>query len=294
MVDIIDTVHVFAPERTPEMMEAIGALRAELAYEFGEDCYDLNSGSLHRFLMARNLDLAKAKAMARNAIMWRQRRAPRRVRVVDIEPEAVTGKCYNPGFDRHGRPVLVLDNTKENTWNIDQNMTHLAWQMERCVRQMGGGVQKILVFIKLEEFAFRTIPPLAVTKETIQMLSNYYPERLGHCVLFKGPRVFSMFFDSVKHFIDRKTASKAIVVKGNTRVGSVNDNMLIDLIGDDWRTLTGVNQPVYNPGCSPGYDHAKEWLKVQEEEQRWLQSEAEAAEARGSSIADGDTAGAEA
>jgi hypothetical protein len=42
--------------------------------------------------------------------------------------------------------VLVFDNTKENTWNVDTNMRHLAWQMERCMRQMdaaGQGVQKV-------------------------------------------------------------------------------------------------------------------------------------------------------
>jgi hypothetical protein len=47
---------------------------------------------------------------------------------------------------------------------------------------------------------------------------------------------------------------------------------------------------VHAPGCSPGYDHGKEWDKVEEEERAWLERQA----ARPSAVAgDPSAAGAE-
>ena len=43
---------------------------------------------------------------------------------------------------------------------------------------------------------------------------------------FSNAQVFSMFFESIKHFIDAKTASKAVVVSGDSSEGTPNDRML--------------------------------------------------------------------
>ena len=51
------------------------------------------------------------------------------------------------GKDRWDRPVVVLDNTVENTRNIDDQMLFLAWNLELAIRDMPSHVDKYLVFI---------------------------------------------------------------------------------------------------------------------------------------------------
>ena len=53
-----------------------------------------------------------------------------------IEKEALTGKTRIGGFDRHGRPVVVLDNTVENTNDPVEQMRFLMFNMELSIKSM--------------------------------------------------------------------------------------------------------------------------------------------------------------
>ena len=52
-----------------------------------------------------------------------------------IRKENSTSKMYTSGFDKQGRPVLVMRPRDENTHDFDGNMKHLVYQVrtERCV-----------------------------------------------------------------------------------------------------------------------------------------------------------------
>ena len=62
-------------------------------------------------------------------------------------------------------------------------------------------------------------------------------------------------------FIDPKTASKVIFITGDVCKGSPNDLRLSEIIGEDWKLKTGVDQ-VTIPYCSPGYNHQEYWNTV--------------------------------
>jgi hypothetical protein len=51
------------------------------------------------------------------------------------------------------------------------------------------------------------------------MVMNYYPERLGHCIMYKGPAVFGIFFNAIKKLVDPKTASKIVFINGDVSDG---------------------------------------------------------------------------
>lgn len=55
-------------------------------------------------------------------------------------------------------------------------------------------------------------------------------------------------------------------VTGDVSDGSENDVALRQLIGDDWKRLTGAEQPVVALGSTPGYNHDEEWGAVAEED----------------------------
>ena len=48
--------------------------------------------------------------------------------------------------------------------------------------------------------------------------------------------------------------------------------LILDIIGPDWRTLCGAEQPVLATGASPGYDHAARWADALAEEAQVLAS----------------------
>jgi hypothetical protein len=53
-----------------------------------------------------------------------------------------------------------------------------------------------------------------------------------------------------------------IFITGDVSDGSKNDLLLREIIGDNWKVLTGAEQPVMQitpTPSSPGYDHAKMW-----------------------------------
>eukprot|EP01034_Spumella_vulgaris_P023948 gene23948-30232_t len=179
-----------------------------------------------------------------------------------MSKESETGKIYCPGYDKWGRSILILDNTVENTKSIDDQMTFLAWNLEFAIKMMKPNVDKYLVFMHLSNFSFFNTPPLASTKETINMLCNCFPERLGHCIAYQPPTVFRIFFNTVKGFLDPKTASKMVFIIGDVSEGSENDLLLKSIVGDDWKALVGVEQPIAIKGNSPGYHHEKHWPTV--------------------------------
>ena len=140
---------------------------------------------------------------------WLGTMRPADIRAAEMEGEARTGKvrlAQRP--DRHGRPILVFDNSKENTWDAAANIRHLVFHLWRAVAALPPGVDKFCIFIHLADFSLWSSPPIAVTRETLSVLLDHFPERLGHCVLYQAPWLFSSFYSAACVFIDEKTQSK--------------------------------------------------------------------------------------
>ena len=164
---------------------------------------------LVRHLIARDWDIPKALKMIITALEWRIRRPSHRWRLAaaapgyagppDAEAEArahkfkqsaSTGKIRVMGTDRHGRPVMVFDNSRENEADPGAMMEYLAFNMELCVRTaalVGRRCDKIMLLMHMSDFSIFNQPPMAVTKETITIVATSFPEFLGTCVILNPP-----------------------------------------------------------------------------------------------------------
>lgn len=269
-------VHMLTPNPTEEQTEKINKLREIVAKNanYAEHEAWVTNQTLQRFLIARNYDIDAAAKLMATALEWRTKRKPQLMDQKEgwnayFSRESETGKIYCPGPDRWGRSVLIFDNTVQNTPHVDDHMNFLAWNLEFAIKQMPPTVDKYCVFMHLENFSFFNIPPFASTRETLLMLCNTFPERLGHCIAYRPPYVFKAFYESVKPFLDPKTASKVVFIYGDVSDGSANDTTLRTIIGDNWKVLTGAEQPVLKPNTSPGYNHEVFWPTVIERYERF-------------------------
>ena len=227
----------------------------------------VTSVQLERFLIARKHNVNEAYNLMSQALEWREKRKPDHFdKTADWEEklshEADTGKIYIPGNDKFGRSIVIFDNSVQNTNNVDNQMTFLAWNLETAAKLMKSEVDKYVVFMHLENFSFFNMPPISSTRETIHMLCDCYPERLGHCILFQAPGVFKMVFDGLRFLIDERTVSKMIFISGDCNDGSDNDILMKQLIGDNWKVLTGAEQSVLKKGNSPGFEHSIYWASL--------------------------------
>ncbi len=217
---------------------------------------------LQRILRARKFDVNKALKLCAVNLKYFFGDKPFLIEAEKIEVEAKTGKTRVGGIDRHGRPVVVLDNSAENTSDPVNQMRFLMFNMELSLASMSPPVEKHVVFIHLENFSIFNAPSIAVTKKTIEILASNYCERLGHAVLWQPPAYFSVFLSAVSYVIDPITRGKLCIVRGDYSENSENDILMKYLIGDQWKAITGVDQPRFADNASPGYNHEVYWKNI--------------------------------
>lgn len=278
--------HIYSPQPSEENIEEAKRLKAEIsktavyqndpfAAQFCDD------ETIHRFLRARQYDYPKALAMLQETLQWRASYRPQDIRGSMLPNTGRTGKVFShPIRDRWGRPILVLNNTKENCKDWEENVRWLTFQLERARKAMeidhrrtgARLVEKWVVFIHLTEFSFWNNPPWKVTSETLKLFTSRYPEHLGHAILFEAPPIFSGLFSLCTPFLDEVTKNKVVwISKGDCGEGEKNDLVMKNLIGPDWKTITGAFQPAVNKDTSPGFYFDKFWEGLLREEDQWWQ-----------------------
>ena len=95
------------------------------------------------------------------------------------------------------------------------------------------------------------------------MLICCFAECCGHIILHNAPSVFSVAYRLVKPLIDPKTATKILFVTDS------DEDKMTELIGPDWRAITGAGQKRQDERSSPGYDHSVEWPITLENDRAW-------------------------
>ena len=95
------------------------------------------------------------------------------------------------------------------------------------------------------------------------MLICCFAECCGHIILHNAPSVFSVAYRLVKPLIDPKTATKILFVTDS------DEAKMTELIGENWRAITGAGRPRQDERSSPGYDHSVEWPITLENDRKW-------------------------
>jgi len=278
-------LHVTHPPITEEVQKEIDTLRKSVESDETATARGLltdpdirrflTDQNLHRFLRARNFDHSKSLKLLVDCLEWRRSFKPSSIRAAEVESECVTGKIIvRPELDRHNRPIIVMDSSRENSKGHENQLRHLVFQLERAKRKMnvevpvsqsGVHVEKYCLFVNMTRHSMRNAPPLKTSLETLKTLTARYVEHLGHAIVYQPGFLFAGLWAACKPFLDARTVSKVIFIRGDTSDGSANDLLLKEIIGDDWRKLCDV--------AKDDYDHATFWPQVLKDEAEALERE---------------------
>jgi len=180
-----------------------------------------SDAQLARNLRARKWDVLKAFEMLKKTLLWRKEYKPELIIFEDIEEELKTGKQYRSGRDRSGRRIIVMRPSRENTREHDGNIRLLVYTFENALWRTNGerivrgssnipvlAQEQICVLINFTKWSLKLSPPWRTSMETLHIMQEHYPERLGLAVCYDPPSVFSIFWKLISPFIDVKTKSK--------------------------------------------------------------------------------------
>ena len=125
-----------------------------------------------------------------------------------ISEENETGKQVITGFDNQGRPCLYLNPHRQNTKDEKKQMHHLVFMMERCIDLMPPGQETLALLVNYKHCKSGQNASLDQGRQTIYILQNHYPERLGKAFIQELHWTLKMFYKLIAPFIDPVTKEK--------------------------------------------------------------------------------------
>lgn len=138
---------------------------------------------LLRYLRATKWQVDQAEKRLQETLAWRREYGVAKFTDDYISPEAETGKQLVIGYDINARPCLYLFPSRQNTERTPRHIHYLVYQLERLIDLMVPGQETTCLLIDFNETKKGQGATLAQGRETLYILQNHYPERLGRALV---------------------------------------------------------------------------------------------------------------
>jgi hypothetical protein len=208
-----------------------------------------------RFLKARDFKLKKAFVMLKSALTWREQYKPDDICPSIFQLEASSGKLFRRGVDKDGAPVIYITPARENSTDYAKNMKLLIYTLESAIASMKPGVEQMVWVLDFNGYTTRNAPPLGICKETLSILSNYYPERLKAAIVVDPPKPFHLFYTLIRPLVPPVTKEKVHIAKGEKDKKLVMSKFFADM-----------NEVEPRFGGTSGFDWNKEFSGIWQNE----------------------------
>lgn len=163
---------------------------------------------LFRYLRATNWNVAQSETRLKNTLIWRREYGVEKHTKDYISIENATGKQIVLGWDIEGRSCLYMRPSKQNTERSDRQIQHLVFMLERSIDLIPAGQENLTLLINFAETKSGQGATLSQGKQTLNILQNHYPERLGRALITNVPFYIWGFFKLITPFIDPLTREK--------------------------------------------------------------------------------------
>ncbi|XP_024027668.1 phosphatidylinositol transfer protein 3 [Morus notabilis] len=247
---------ISASEDQQAMVNEVRGSLGTLSDKFSIYCSDT---TIQRYLMARNWHVKKATKMLKESLKWSSENKPEEIRWEEVAQEAETGKIYRSNYtDKHGRTVLVMRPSFENSKSTQGKIRYLCYCMENAVLNMQQGQEQMVWLIDFQGYKLSHVS-VNVTRETAHVLQDRYPERLGLAILYNPPKFFESFWKIVKPFLDQKTRDKVKFVYSN----DANTNKIMEDLFD-----MDQLESAFGGNNNTGFDITKYAERMREDDKR--------------------------
>ena len=103
---------------------------------------------------------------------------------------------------------LYLSPHLQNTKKSDKQIQHLVFMLERCIDLLPPGQETLALLCNFKESRKGDGATVAQARQTLNILQNHYPERLGKACVKDVPWIIWGFFKIITPFIDPTTKEK--------------------------------------------------------------------------------------
>ena len=138
---------------------------------------------LLRYLRATKWNTAEAVARLQRTLTWRREYGLEKLTADYISIENETGKQVILGYDVDGRPCLYLIPSKQNTDKSDRQIEHLVFMLERVIDLMVPDQETLALIVNFDDTKNGQSATIGQGKQTLHILQNHYPERLGRALV---------------------------------------------------------------------------------------------------------------
>lgn len=168
----------------------------------------LTRDCLFRYLRATSWKVDQAETRLKNTLVWRREYGTDKLTADYISIENETGKQVILGWDTDGRPCCYLRPSKQNTEKSDRQIEHLVYMLERTIDLMPPGQEMLALLMNFSDTKQGQGATLQQGRQTLYILQNHYPERLGRALVSNVPWLLWGFFKLITPFIDPVTKEK--------------------------------------------------------------------------------------
>jgi len=145
-----------------------------------------------RYLRATKWNVSEAIARLQRTLTWRREYGVKKLTADYISIENETGKQVILGYDIHARPCLYLLPSNQNTEKSDRQVEHLVYMLERVIDLMGPDQETLSLVVNFNETKSGQNATMNQAKQTLDILQNHYPERLGRALVINGESMYSI------------------------------------------------------------------------------------------------------
>ncbi|GJZ08030.1 CRAL-TRIO domain-containing protein, partial [Tanacetum coccineum] len=113
----------------------------------------------------------------------------------EVAADGETGKIFKGNFyDGHGRTILIMKPGLQITASLDSQIKQLVYTMENAILNLPQGQEEIVWLLDFIGLSFRINVPIKTARDSVNILQNHYPHRLGAAILYSPPRIIEAFW----------------------------------------------------------------------------------------------------
>ncbi|GFQ01312.1 cral-trio domain-containing protein c589.09 mitochondrial [Phtheirospermum japonicum] len=222
---------LFSPEKVVveetncEEQKKLSLLRAILEKK-DPSCKDLEDPILRRFLGICDLDVEKACLKVTKYLGWRRKLVPKGfISESEVANQIAQNKAFMQGRDKQGRPIAVL---------LFSRHFPSKGGLDELNRSIPDGQDTFTIIGDFQGYGYSN-KDFRGSLATINILQDYYPERLGKVYNIHVPYIYMTFWKTISPFI-KKNARKKIVFVDNkklheTLLEDIDESQLPEIYG---------------------------------------------------------------